>query len=323
MNREIQQPLQWIRLYEESGDAGFVCRRCGISRPTLRKWWRRYQELGEAGLHSLSRRPKTFPCRKVTSKDEQLILDLRRSRNLGARRIQSELRRLHDISLSLATIHKVLTKHQVKPVKKFRKKSDFIRYERPTPGDRVQMDTCKIGPGIYQYTSIDDCTRYRVLRVYKRRTAANTLDFIDCVTEEMPFPIQRIQTDRGREFFAAKVQERLMELGIKFRPNKPGSPHLNGKVERSQKTDKTEFYATIDITSETVDSLLAEWQHYYNWDRPHSAHGGRSPMERYFDLSDETPFSDEVAEYYQPSKERIQDANYKVDLELARLKRSL
>lgn len=43
------------------------------------------------------------------------------------------------------------------------------------------MDTCKIASGLYQYTSIDDCTRYRVLRLYNRRTAANTLDFLDCV----------------------------------------------------------------------------------------------------------------------------------------------
>ncbi|MCV5714803.1 DDE-type integrase/transposase/recombinase, partial [Escherichia coli] len=80
---------------------------------------------------------------------------------------------------------------------------------------RVQMDTCKIGPGLYQYTSVDDCTRSRVLRLYSRRTAANTLDFIDCVIEEMPFPIQRLQTDRGREFFAVKVQEKLKEYSIK------------------------------------------------------------------------------------------------------------
>lgn len=76
--------------------------------------------------------------------------------------------------------------------------------------------------------------------------------------DEMPFPIQRIQTDRGREFFATQVQEKMMEFGIKFRPNKPGSPHLNGKVERSQKTDKTEFYATVDLTSDNLDELLAE-----------------------------------------------------------------
>ena len=90
---------------------------------------------------------------------------------------------------------------------------------------------------MYQYTAIDDCKRYRVLQIYKTRNAENTLDFLDQVIEEMPFPVQRIQTDRGMEFFAEKVQRRLMEYGIKFRPNKPGSPHLNGKVERSQKTD--------------------------------------------------------------------------------------
>ena len=38
-----------------------------------------------------------------------------------------------------------------------------------------------------------------------------------------------------------------MEYIIKFRPNKPGSPHLNDKVERSQRTDKEEFYPTVDI----------------------------------------------------------------------------
>ena len=126
-------------------------------------------------------------------------------RNLGARRLQTELMRLHEISLSLATIHNVLSLYQVEPIKKFRRKVDYTRYERPLPGDRVQLDTCKLGPGLYQYTSIDDCTRYRVLRIYKRRTAINTLDFLECVVEEMPFPIQRIQTDRGLEFFAEKV----------------------------------------------------------------------------------------------------------------------
>lgn len=72
------------------------------------------------------------------------------------------------------------------------------------------MDTCKIPPNLYPYTAIDDCTRYRVLRLYKRRTAANTIDFVESVIEEMPFPIQRFQTDRGTEFFAEKVQKLLM-----------------------------------------------------------------------------------------------------------------
>lgn len=33
----------------------------------------------------------------------------------------------------------------------------------------------------------------------------------------------------------------MMKLGIKFRPNKPASPHLNGKVKRSQKQTSKNF----------------------------------------------------------------------------------
>jgi len=35
-------------------------------------------------------------------------------------------------------------------------------------------------------------------------------------------------------------------------------PHLNGKVERSQKTDLDEFYATVDLTSPDLEGLLDE-----------------------------------------------------------------
>ena len=35
--------------------------------------------------------------------------------------------------------------------------------------------------------------------------ATNTLDFIDVMIEQFPFPVQRIQCDREREFFAVKV----------------------------------------------------------------------------------------------------------------------
>ena len=76
-------------------------------------------------------------------------------------------------------------------------------------------------------------------------------------------------------------------------------------VERSQKTDKAEFYTTGDIESNNLDNQLGEWQHYYNWNRPHSAHKSKTPMEKYFMLSNETPFSDEVLGSYEIKNERI------------------
>ena len=46
--------LVWVHMYEQTGDVGLTCRRFGMSRPTLRKWWRRYQAEGIG--HSRSER---------------------------------------------------------------------------------------------------------------------------------------------------------------------------------------------------------------------------------------------------------------------------
>ena len=133
--------------------------------------------------------------------------------------------RLHSFHASLATIHKVLTQAGVKPLKATRRsRKHKRRYQKAIPGERVQMDICKIGPKLYQYTAIDDCTRFKVMQLHPNKSVARTLAFLQQVTARMPFPIQRFQTDRGKEFMAHKVQQHLMTLGIKFRPTKPRSP---------------------------------------------------------------------------------------------------
>ena len=98
--------------------------------------------------------------------------------------------------LSLANIHKALKRSNVKPIKKLKRDKKFKRYQRPVPSDRVQIDTCKIASGIYQYNAVDDCSRWRVMELYKRRSATNTLDFIDVMIVE-----HSQQTDL-REFYA-------------------------------------------------------------------------------------------------------------------------
>ena len=252
-----QARLGWVQLYERLGHAGVVCRRCGISRPTLRKWWRRYQAEGEAGLEGHSKRPHRSPQRKVFAREEALILKLRRERKLGIKQLAHELHREHGLQLAPDTVRKVLARHGESQLKRPRlRRKGRKRYSRPVPGDRVQMDSCKIAPGLYQFTAIDDCTRFQVLGLYRHRNAASTLDFLDRVAAGMPFPVQRIQTDRGGEFFAYPVQGRLRERKIKYRPVKPRSPHLNGKVERVQRTALEEFWPTVNLRAPDLPAQL-------------------------------------------------------------------
>jgi transposase InsO family protein len=85
-----------------------------------------------------------------------------------------------------------------------------------------------------------------------------------------------------------------MEYGIKFRPIKPASPHLNGKVERSQRTDIEEFYATLDLKTPDLSQQLQSWQDHYNQHRPHGSLGGRTSWQVWYERSSITPFTDEA-----------------------------
>lgn len=298
--------LIWVRMYERTGDAGLTCRRCGVSRPTLRKWWRRYQAAGVAGLDDMSRRPRTSPGRRVHAVEEQHILEMRRERRLGIKRLRNELIRQHGLRLAVDTIHKVLCQHGMNRLHRPRLiRKGSRRYSRPLPGDRVQMDVCKIGPRLYQYTAIDDCSRYQVVGLFRSRSAKSTLAFLDQLVEEMPVSIQRIQTDRGQEFFAYKVQDKLQSWSIKFRPIRPRSPHLNGKVERVQKTALEEFWPTVDPNDPELETRLAEWQHFYNWERPHDSLGGIAPIDRLCDLIHQAPTGEEIAAAYDARDEFI------------------
>jgi transposase InsO family protein len=187
-------------------------------------------------------------------------------------------------------------------------------YNRPVPGDRVQIDTCKIGKGLIQFTAVDDCTRLRVLGLYDAKTAKNSTAFLEeRLLQEFPFPIQRIQTDRGCEFVAFEFQDALRKHHIKFRPNRPAAPHLNGKVERSQRTDRMEFWATVDrsVGRDALRPQVQEWQRFYNEERTHSSLGGKPPTERLKELQAQIPTRETVRSAYDPEKEvYVTNRNY-------------
>lgn len=86
-----------------------------------------------------------------------------------------------------------------------------------------------------------------------------------------------------------------MEYGIKFRPNRPEAPHLNGKVEQSQITDKEEYYPTVNLDLELLKNGIEQWQHYYNWQRARGSLKGKIPMEKVCDLMDVTALTEDVA----------------------------
>jgi transposase InsO family protein len=99
------------------------------------------------------------------------------------------------------------------------------------------------------------------------------------VIEKFPFRIHTIRTDRGHEF-QAQFHRHVEDKGMRHVYIKPRSPQLNGKVERSHRTDQEEFYQLLTYTDDVdLNEKFAEWERSYNLDRPPGAFKGKTPYE--------------------------------------------
>ncbi len=134
-----------------------------------------------AGLQDRSRRTHHSPNRKLFARETERILGLRRERRPGVR-LRIELIREHGLKLALDTVHKLLVRHDQRYLRRRPLRREATRrYGRAIPGDRIHLDGGKTGPGLYQYTAGDDCSRFQVQGLHPRRTAANTPAFLEQV----------------------------------------------------------------------------------------------------------------------------------------------
>lgn len=259
-----------------------------VSRGSFYRWKKLYEQGGEGGLSR--RKPIAYSHPKKTPQEViDLILEIRQNYQLGPKRISWYLQRYHGASCSESTVTRTLVKHGLSrlPKSASRRTIHSKRYAKKVPGHHIQVDVKFVslkdleGKKVrrFQYTAIDDATRVRALRIYPKHNQKCAMDFIDYVVEKFPFRIHTIRTDRGHEF-QAKFHWHVEDRGMQHVYIKPRSPQLNGKVERSHRTDKDEFYQLLTYTDDVdLNDKLKAWEQFYNFDRPHSAFDGKTPYE--------------------------------------------
>ena len=283
--REIQRKLRILRYAADIGDVAKTYRYFGIGRSSFYRWRNAYCERGEAGLINAPPIPKWHANRTPPEREEK-VLYLRRKYHLRPMRIVWYLERYHDIKMSDATVSRILRRHGLNrlPRGTRMRKVHTKRYNKQVPGHHIQMDVkflTFIGKKgrRFQYTTIDDATRVRALKVYEKHTQANAIDFVDHIIEKFPFRIREVRTDNGHEF-QAKFHWHVEDKGTRHAYIKRGTPQLNGKVERSHRTDGQEFYQLLSYKGDVdLEAKLDEWERFYNLHRPHGAHNGKTPYE--------------------------------------------
>jgi transposase InsO family protein len=304
LTKQAKKRLAILRHAEEvSGNVALTCRYYGISRQCFYTWKRRYDDHGVDGLRDKSSRPHHSPGATSTEVVGKIVY-LRQHYHFGPMKISMYLRRYHDIEISPSGVYRILKRLDLNrlPASQRHKAHDkrWKRYEKPLPGNRVQVDVKFIEPvqgarskKYYQYTAIDDCTRLRVLRIYPKNNQKTAIQFLDHLLEKLPFQVQVIQTDNGAEF-QSRFHWHVMDRGIRHVYIKPATPRLNGKVERSHRIDAEEFYRMLDEgviidDARIFNDKLQEWEDFYNFNRPHGGLDGQTPYERLRQKTTKTP----------------------------------
>lgn len=265
-----------------------ACREFNVPRSTFYRWKQTYEQQGRAGLYRKKPIAYHHP-RKTAPEVIEKILELRSTYQMGALRIALYLDRYHGIKTSEATVTRVLRAHGVSKLPKSAPKRALHskRYAKTVPGHHVQVDvkflSLKDQSGKvvkrYQYTAIDDATRIRALQIFSSHNQDSAIQFVDYVIEKFPFRICTIRTDRGHEF-QAHFHWHVEDQGLQHVYIKPRTPQLNGKVERSHRTDDTEFYQLLTYTDDVdLTAKLEAWENFYNYHRPHMSLDGKTPYE--------------------------------------------
>lgn len=253
------------------------CEATEFPYPTFARWWAAWRRQGKRALLDRPRRPRRCP-NALQGRVLDIIRHVHRRLGLGVRRLHAYLTQAGLISCSLSTVYRVLKRAGALVQRPRRPKPVWTRYAKALPGERAQMDLKYLPRGRYQLTLVDDCSRFLAATVLTQRTTAAVCRALPRLLQSFPFPLRCIQTDNGSEFGRA-LTLLLRGHGTRHARIRPRSPHLNGKVERVQRTAQEEYWDGVAPGRvEDWERGLQDYVRFYNRVRLHSALGYLPPM---------------------------------------------
>ena len=268
----------------------------GVSLRTARKWLRRFEREGVAGLADRSSRPS----RTRASLDETLLRWVEQ-----LRRLRMPMRRIAElVGRSVSTVSRWLARLGLSSLRALEPVRPVLRYEHSAPGEMLHMDTKKLGRIVrpshrvtgdrrdrvegagweFAHVAIDDYSRAGFVQMHadeRKDSATSFLKATVAVLAAQGVRVKRLLTDNGPAYRSRLFNKTCQSLGIKHTYTRPYTPQTNGKAERFIQTCLREWaYGRLWNNSAERTAWLCAFLDYYNNRRAHSALGYRPPASR-------------------------------------------
>lgn len=252
---------QSLMKYAAAHGVSKASRKYNRARSYIYFWLKRWDGSVES-LRPQSRRPHHHP-NEHTPEELKLIHDMRRRNpKLGMVEFWCKLRK-RGYSRCIESLWRVLKREGLIAVKEKDPYTPKPYQQMTHPGERVQIDVkvvprkCIADPELklFQYTAIDEYSRFRILGAYPEQTTYSSYLFLLRVVAEFKkkgVKVECVQTDNGFEFTnnlnargdkkQTMFEAALAFLNIRHKKIRPYTPRHNGKVERSHREDQKRFY---------------------------------------------------------------------------------
>ena len=258
-----QRYLEYFLKHENGTETAI---RYKISRKTLYKWLKRYDGSWQS-LVERSRRPHHTPRAHTAEEIRQIRRLAKKHRWTDLILAYQEMREKYGYTRSYGGFKRIVGKLRAEKGSGKRKRRKNKPYQRAEyPGQKVQVDVkfvpeaCAVdGRKYYQFTAVDECTRWTYRQMYDEHSTYSAEDFLNRLIRHCPFPIREIQTDNGTEFTKALIsndpndkslfESRLEEYQIRYHRIRIATPRHNGKVERQHRIDQLRFYDHLRMYS--------------------------------------------------------------------------
>lgn len=219
ITQDMKYRLSLIRYAEKFGVTKAAIK-YKTNRQYIYRWKRRYNGSVES-LREHSRRPHHHP-NQHTPEEIKLITDMRR-RNPDAGLVIFWVKLMQrGYSRSVTGLYRFLRKQGIMAVHPPNPKYVPRPYEQMThPGERIRIDVkfvpsaCPVneaeGEKFYQYTAIDEYSRWRYVEAFEEHSTYSSAVFVDHLVKAFPFDSEYVQTDNGSEFtnrFTSRVNGR-------------------------------------------------------------------------------------------------------------------
>lgn len=274
----------------------------GVCPRTVRKWVKRFQAEGVAGLRDRSSRPHRLR-RPTPAATIARIESLRRQRWTGAQIAR-------ETGVAKATVSRILGRLGLSRLRALEPVEPIRRYERQNPGELIHIDIKKLGriDGIghritgdrrgqsnrrsrgqglgweFVHVCIDDASRIAFAQVMpdeKKESATAFLKAALAYYQSLGVTVARVMTDNGGCYKAFDFRDACRDLGLKHIRTRPYTPRTNGKAERFIQSALREWaYAQPYTHSDRRTAELPRWLHRYNWHRPHGSLDAKPPISR-------------------------------------------